>query len=168
MPLFLTEDEGTKLSKKTISVPKGIQQQAMKKANFIASSSKDEKGFKEMSSLGDSQYNHRKLSNNSGNNTVSFSFLKGMDHRFRNMNPKSEEYNNIHDEKIENWVHDTIRQARDGVKEVLPVKPNAKPANVGNVSSNLEKNISVGGKNVSFNEGKTVFMSESQIKLIKP
>jgi hypothetical protein len=167
MALFLQEDELKKLGKKTISVPKDIMQKAQKQSNFVGSKNKKAKGFKELSVLAYPDYNHRttKRNKDSKNNTVTFSYLKGYDERRKNLNPKSEEFQNMGDDDIKNWVHNSVEQARSSVKEVMPVKINAKIPKPKELKP--AKDLKIGNASVTLHERKIIYISKNQLDMLK-
>ena len=151
--LFLNEDEGKKLGKKQLIMPKYVIDHLMAQQKLYSGKKyKNTKGYKRLNGLLNKSYNdpaRNKQKQHNNNYTISFADAKRIDFDMRNMDQseKNIEYMMIGDNVMRDWVHNSLDSLRNSIHKVSEVpevpklnnndiKPNSipKPANVNGLS----------------------------------
>lgn len=157
MALFiLSEDEGKKLNKKQIPIPKNVQKKLKSNLSLYNGYSQT-KGYKRLNSLVDDDYNKRSQKSNKtkdGGKTLSFSDAKRIDHDMRHMvqNPKNLEYQMLGGDDTRNWLHDALGSVRNANKQVQKVPQVPKLQKNPEKVKDVDKDFKYGNANVRITE----------------
>lgn len=130
-------------------------------------------GYKRLRHILDSGYNN-KTEKNYNTPTITYSELKRIKNFFDNFvgDKKSIEYILNGGDVMKNWVNETLDIERESVKDLLNDKKNNKRIenNSLKTSKTPTKPVKLNGKDVyvtDVSEGKIIYISENQLKLIK-
>jgi hypothetical protein len=170
MPLILNEEEGKKLGKKQVIVPKKLVNKLKNNLNLFGKYKKTD-GFKRASSIVDDDYNKRsnkKDKIHTDDKTISFSDLKRIDHDMRhiNQNPHNLEYILQGGEDMKNWSHDTLRKLRTSVKKVDGVPPVPKLETKPTKPEDVQKSVKMGNATVRLTEEQLLVLKEYHDQLV--
>lgn len=163
MPLIL-EDEGKKLNKRQLTIPKKLVNKLKATRNLFDKYSKT-KGFKRLNAMIDDEYNKRsnkKDKIHNGDKTISFSDAKKIDFDMRHMapSPNNLEFTLLGGEDTKNWVHDALRKERTAVKKVDGVKPVPKLEKNPMKTPDAQKDIQMGDVTVRLTESQLLALKE--------
>lgn len=163
MPLIL-EDEGKKLNKRQLTIPKKLVNKLKATRNLFDKYSKT-KGFKRLNAMIDDDYNKRSNKKDrihNGDKTISFSDAKKIDFDMRHMapSPNNLEFTLLGGEDTKNWVHDALRKERTAVKKVDGVKPVPKLEKNPMKTPDVQKDVQMGDVTVRLTESQLLTLKE--------
>lgn len=154
MPIFLFEDESTKLGKRQLTLPQNLVDHLKKQSQLYSGKEyKASKGYKRLQGLLNKSYNDpgKNKKKQYNNHTISFPEAKRMDFDIRHMSqsPKNLEYAMIGGDMMRDWIHNSLSSLRNSVHEVDVVPEVPKLSNKEVKPEDPNKTLKVSGTEVT-------------------
>lgn len=155
MPLFLCEDEYSKLGKRQLTLPQNLVDHLQQQYNLYSGKEyRQNKGYKRLNSLLNKGYNDpsdKKDRQHNTNHTISFSDAKRIEHDIKNMVQSNNnlEYTMIGGDMMKDWIHSSLSSLRNGVRQVSAVPKVAKLTTKDLKPKDAGKELKVGSAEVT-------------------
>ena len=175
MPLYIQEDS-KKLNKRQITLPDDVANKLQRNANLYAKD-KTSNGYKRLKALTDKDYNKRSNKKDLQHNdktTVSFGDARRIVSDLENMpqTPNNKEFEMVGGHDTLYALKNGLKQARNSVKQVMPVPPVPKLDKSTAKLADIPKPIKMGDANITIKEGydgadkRTIYLTEDQIMML--
>jgi len=156
MPLYIQEDS-KKLNKRQITLPDDVTNKLQRNANLYAKD-KTSNGYKRLKALTDKDYNKRSNKKDLQHNdktTVSFGDARRIVSDLENMpqTPNNKEFEMVGGYDTLYALKNGLKQARNSVKQVMPVPPVPKLDKSAAKLGDIPKPIKMGNANITIKEG---------------
>ena len=154
MPIFLFEDEATKLGGRTLVLPQHLVDHLYaRQKQYSGKQYKDLKGYKRLNGLLNKNYNDpaENKEKQHNNHTISFADAKRMDFDIRHMPQTTDnvEYSMIGGDMMRDWLHNSLGSLRNSVHKVDVVPEVPKLSTNDTKPEDVNKTIKINGLDVT-------------------